>query len=264
MDQESTKPSPIGGTKGSWRDRLGINKELPKISEEFKQTPPKAASSDHPELRMIGHRRRRGLERQYRSRRQWHRASPRAISATAFASSAKQPSAWQRNALPKQRNAPFSSRGRGCLPTGGGAPPPGQRPKFTFADEEFRQAQQEPREPRSPPPRQWTPAPPPANSTRPVFTADKAHDRPQSAGDPRPRALMPPRNPPPAGAGSYRAPSHPAIPPRGRPGNYPPPSYPPQPGARGRTGNIRRVPSARLSRAAMIPIGAKCRHIAPA
>lgn len=229
MDQESTKPGPIGGTKGSWRDRLGINKELPKISEEFKQTPPKAASSDHPESAD-------------------DRAPPPPRPGTPVSKPApmapRQPAGDLGDRIRQQREAAERMAEKrvaeakeravqqprpGMPATGGGAPPPGQRPKFTFADEEFRQAQQEPREPQqSPPPRQWTQAPHPANSTRPVFTADKAHDRPQSAGDPRPRALMPPRNPPPAGAGSYRAPA----PPRGRPGNSPPPSYPPQQSAR--------------------------------
>jgi hypothetical protein len=213
---------------------LGINKELPKISEEFKQTPPKAASSDHPDSAD-------------------DRAPPPPRHGTLVSKPApmapRQPAGdlgdrirQQREAaerMAEKRVAEAKERAvqqpRPGMPpaAGAGAPPPGQRPKFTFADEEFRQAQQEPREPQqSPPPRQWTQPPHPANSTRPVFTADKPHDRPQSPGDPRSRALIPPRNPPPAGAGSYRAPPHPAVPPRGRAGNYPPPSYPPQQSAR--------------------------------
>src|SRR5215213_4548012 len=171
MDQESTKPGPIGGTKGSWRDRLGINKELPKISEEFKQTPPKAASSDHPEsaddrappLRpgtpvskpapMAPRQPAGDLGDRIRQQRE-----------------AAERMAEKRVAEAKERAVQQPRPGMPPAP-GGGAPPPGQRPKFTFADEEFRQAQQEPREPQQPPPpRQWTQAPHPANSTRPVFT----------------------------------------------------------------------------------------------
>ena len=234
MDQESTKPGPIGGTKGSWRDRLGINKELPKISEEFKQTPPKAASSDHPDS---------ADDRAPRPPRLGTPVSKPAPMAP------RQPAGdlgdrirQQREAaerMAEKRVAEAKERAvqqpRPAMPpaAGSGAPPPGQRPKFTFADEEFRQAQQEPQEQQpSPPSRQWTQAPHPVNSTRPMFTADKPHDKPQSPIDPRARALMPPRNPPPPGAGSYKAPPNPAIPPRGRPTNYPPPSYPPQQSAR--------------------------------
>src|SRR5688572_3499327 len=45
MNQDSTKPGPEG-MKGSWRDRLGINKELPKIAEEFKEPSPRAEPSE--------------------------------------------------------------------------------------------------------------------------------------------------------------------------------------------------------------------------
>jgi hypothetical protein len=234
MDQESTKPGPIGGTKGSWRDRLGINKELPKISEEFKQTPPKGASSDHSE----------SADDQAplppRHGRPVAKPAPMAPRQPAGdlgdrirqQREAAERMAEKRVAEAKERAVQQSRPGMPPAAGSGAPPPPGQRPKFTFADEEFRQAQQEPREPQQPPPRQWTPAPHPVNSTRPVFTADKPHDKPQSGADPRARALVPPRNPPPAGAGSYRSPPHPAAPPRNRPGNYPPPSYPPQQGAR--------------------------------
>src|SRR5687768_3249478 len=157
MDQESTKPGPIGGTKGSWRDRLGINKELPKISEEFKHTPPKAASSDHPDS---------ADERAPRPPRPGTPVSKPAPMAP------RQPAGdlgdrirQQREAaerMAEKRVAEAKERAvqqpRPAMPpaAGSGAPPPGQRPKFTFADEELRQAQQEPHEQPPPPDRKST------------------------------------------------------------------------------------------------------------
>jgi hypothetical protein len=225
MDQESTKPGPIG-SKGSWRDRLGINKELPKISEEFKQPPSKAGAPDHaepapeqpppPRLGTPVSKPAPMAPRQPmgdlgdRIRQQREAAERMAEKRVAEA---------KERAVQQPRPAPSS---------GAGAPPPaGQRPKFTFAEEEFRQAHQEPREP---PPRQWSPASQPMNSTRPVFTADRPTqpaDRQPHAGDARSRPTAPPRTPPAAGPGTYSRPQHPAVPPRARPPNYPPTSYPP-------------------------------------
>src|SRR5688500_16113842 len=48
MDQDNTKPGP-GDVKGSWRDRLGISKELPKISDEFKNPTQTSAPEDRRE-----------------------------------------------------------------------------------------------------------------------------------------------------------------------------------------------------------------------
>jgi hypothetical protein len=231
MDQDNTKPSP-GGTRGSWRDRLGINKELPKISEEFKQAPQKPAPSDRQET-VIG---KAGVTpRPGTPIAKPAPMAPRANAAELGERLRKQREAAERMA--EQRVAEAKERAiqisqvpqtpqsqRPAPPAANASIAPGNaRPRFTFADEELRQTNQQPAGARDQAPRQSGSGQVPAtNTTRPVFTADR-----QGQTDPRIRNTAPPaRQTGSAVPPSYARTQQP-LPPQRVPSSHPPGYSPP-------------------------------------
>jgi cell division septation protein DedD len=181
MDQDNTKPGP-GDIKGSWRDRLGISRELPKISDEFKQPqaqpssdrlepPPGKTASPRPGMPVAKPApmapRPNTNELGERLRKQREAAERMAEQRVAEA---------KNRALEEQRPAPSPGPGTG-------APP---RPRFSFADNDQRQATHEPPAPRDPGRRQWNQTTGAAGAARPVFTADR-----HSTADPRSRGPAP-------------------------------------------------------------------------
>jgi cell division protein FtsN len=216
--------------KGSWRDRLGINKELPKIAEEFKEPSQKseAASGREPQDKPSPPPARAGAP--------LTRPAPMAPrpNAAEFAErlrqqrEAAQRMAEQRVAEAKERavNERTPTQPQAAQPRT--APPPARpaspapKPRFGFAEEELRGARQEQPSQTSPreQPRQWTGAQP-ASLARPVFTADR------QAAPPDPRLRAPPprapqaRNLPPPQI-------HTAPPPAGRQAPRPPRPAAPQ------------------------------------
>lgn len=219
MDQENTKPGP-GGMKGSWRDRLGINKELPKISEEFKPAPQKPAPSDNPEPAMekVAAPRPPGTPI----------AKPAPMAPRPNAAELGDRLRQQREAaerMAEQRVAEAKERAvqapRPAPPSLSGGTPPGNiRPRFTFADDELRNARPEPAAPRESPTRHWSPGQVQgSHPTRPVFTADR-----QGHNDPRLRnTAVPPRQ---AGSAAPPYPRSQSLPPQRVPPSYPPGSPP--------------------------------------
>src|SRR5688572_7347662 len=195
MNQDSTKPGPEG-MKGSWRDRLGINKELPKIAEEFKEPPQKAQAAEPPQEKPSSPPVRAPLakpapmaprpnaaefgERLRQQREAAERmAEQRVAEAKERATNEQRPPSSPQP--PQQRNA---------------APPPrppspaAAKPRFGFAEEELRNARLEPPAAKENPPRQWNSSQS-ASIARPVFTAD----RQGAPADPRLRAPPPQRAP---------------------------------------------------------------------
>ena len=112
MDQNSPKNHP-DGLKASWRNKLGITEKLPKIADEFHPSSGDAATSQEPREAPPSPRRSRDPAHRSADRRRWPRGlrQPRRpwISASASASSARPPSAWQSSASPKRRSAPRRS-----------------------------------------------------------------------------------------------------------------------------------------------------------
>jgi len=239
MDQDNTKPGPAGA-KGSWRDRLGISKELPKISDEFKDPQQTAAPGDRREPDKTAPLPRPGVPVAKPAP-----MAPRANAAELGDRLRKQREAAERMA--EQRVAEAKERAlreqRPSLPPASGeaASSAAPRPRFSFAD-----TPPKPEQPQTgaPPQHRWSSAQGQApGSARPVFTAD----RPASQNDPKVRSpAPPPRQPgapmPPSYARSQppapqRVPpphSQPLPPPalaghrqQPRPSRQPPPAYDP-------------------------------------
>jgi cell division septation protein DedD len=196
---------------------LGINKELPKISEEFKESPQKASPPDRlePASDKAAAPPRPGAPVARPAP-----MAPRANAAELGDRLRKQREAAERMA--EQRVAEAKERALSEQRT----PPPASpqastpRPRFTFADDELRQPKPTTSAPRENPTRQWTPAQGGANPSRPVFTADRQNDprlrnapprqagsamtpsyaRSQSAPGQRAALPLPPANPPPGSA----------------------------------------------------------------
>jgi hypothetical protein len=203
MNQDNTKPGPEG-MKGSWRDRLGISKELPKIAEEFKEAPqkPQASEADdsekpagqprsgaavakpapmapRPSAAELGDRLRQQREAAERMAEQRvAEAKERAVSEQR----PQQPLAGQ----PQRPAGPVSRYS---------SPQPTARPRFTFAEEELRNARAEPSAPRAEPGRPRTVGQPAPPAPRPVFTADRQANQNDSrlrTPPPLPRPSAPP------------------------------------------------------------------------
>jgi cell division protein FtsN/cytoskeletal protein RodZ len=196
MDQDNTKPGPEG-MKGSWRDRLGINKDLPKIAEEFKEPSQKseAAPAREPQERPSASPARAGAARpapmaprpnaaEFGERLRQQReaaermAEQRVAEAKERAINEHRPQAPPQG--PQQRTPSSTARPASQAP----------KPRFGFAEEELRGAPLEQPLRKEPSSRQWT-GPQSASISRPVFTAD----RQGAAPDPRLRAPPPPRAP---------------------------------------------------------------------
>ena len=195
MDQDNTKPGP-GDVKGSWRDRLGISKELPKISDEFKSPQQTAAPGDRREPAPD----KPPLPRPGTPVAKPAPMAPRSNTAELGDRLRKQREAAERMA--EQRVAEAKERAlreqRPSLsPAGEAASSASPRPRFTFADTPPR-----PEQPQTgaPPQHRWSSAQGPGpGSARPVFTAD----RQASQSDPKGRSPAPPPRQP----GSPIAPS---------------------------------------------------------
>jgi cell division septation protein DedD len=209
MDQDSTKPGP-GDVKGSWRDRLGINKELPKISEEFKEPPQKASPPDRlePASDKAAAPPRTGAPVARPAP-----MAPRASAAELGDRLRKQREAAERMAEQRVAEAKERALSEQRAPRPASPQPSTPRPRFTFADDELRQPKPATAVPREAPSRQWSPAQGGAIPSRPVFTADRQND---------PRL----RGAPPRQAGSAMTPSY-ARSQSGAPGQRAAPPLPP-------------------------------------
>lgn len=192
MDQDSPKTNPEG-VKANWRDKLGITDKLPKISEEFTSPPPTSASADRREPPLTAS----ASPRPGAPVTKPAPMAPRTPAGSQAAGSelaerirqqreAAERMAEQRVAEAKIRASQEGREGSapGFLSTGAAN---SQKPRFTFAEEELKQAQQDSAAQQ----RAWNAASVVSRPARPVFTAERPSSR---VPDPRSR---PPVTPPP-------------------------------------------------------------------
>lgn len=200
MNQDNTKPGPEG-MKGSWRDRLGISKELPKIAEEFKEAPQKPQASERDDSEKPASPPRSGApvakpapmaprpgaaELGDRLRQQREAAERMAEQRVAEAKERAVSEQRPQQPLAGQPHKPASPASKYS------SPQPAARPRFTFAEEELRNARSEPAAPRPEPGRPRTVSQPAPPAPRPVFTADR------QANQTDPRLRTPPPLPRPS------------------------------------------------------------------
>ena len=191
MDQNSPKNHP-DGLKASWRNKLGITEKLPKIADEFHPSSGDAATSQEPrEAPPIA-------ASQPRPGAPISRPAPMAPRAPAATPpmdfgerirqqrEAAERMAEQRVAEAKERATQERNAATpGFLST---APQNMQKPRFTFADEELKQAHQDTVAHTAVAGRQ----------SRPIFTAERPQRAPEAAQRPAvaaPRPSTPPSGP---------------------------------------------------------------------
>ena len=189
MDQNSPKNHP-DGLKASWRNKLGITEKLPKIADEFHPSSEDAATSQEPrEAPPIA-------ASQPRPGAPISRPAPMAPRAPAATPpmdfgerirqqrEAAERMAEQRVAEAKERAAQERNAATpGFLST---APQNAQKPRFTFADEELKQAHQD----------TVGHAAVAGRQSRPIFTAERPQRAPEAGQRPAVAAPRPSAPPP--------------------------------------------------------------------
>jgi hypothetical protein len=223
MDQDSAKKG-FSTAHTTWRDKLGIKRELPKISGEF-AAPNRASAPERREPSLVSTQVRPAIKPAPMAPRvAAPKPAPQVTANTELAERIRQ----QRQAaerMAEQRIAEAKQRAVDPPPppVGPVQESPSAKPRFSFAEEELRQARQEPAK-GQPVPGRWHQMPP----QRPMFSAERYGST--AASDPRsgapPVGQRPAISPMPAGPSAR-------IPPPPRRAAMPPPQPMPPAGESG-------------------------------